>query len=145
MLIDNQLLQPCYQGDVDGTAEQWWPLPHIPQSMRTFVGSCSGPALHQSQRLCLGCRTLRETSPNKNCHLHPQKLTAFRYEAGCVNSVYVCGKVCPCGESVLVCSQEATLHYFCDKMLRDTFSTSSVSTPVLSWDQQKQFISWQIT
>ena len=98
VLIDRQLLQPCYQGGVDGTAEQWWALPHIPQSMRTSVGCCSGPALHQSQRLCLGCRPLREASADENCHLHPQKSTAFRYEAGCVNSVYVCGKVCPCGE-----------------------------------------------
>ena len=58
----------------------------------------------------------------------------------------MCVGKCVLVESILlVCSQEATLHYFCDKILRDTFDTSSVSTPVLYWDQQKQFISWQIT
>lgn len=71
MLIDNQLLQPCCQGNKDGAVGQQWALPHVPPCVRTSASCRSSPALHQSQCLCPESQPLGAAALDETCHLHP--------------------------------------------------------------------------
>ncbi|OWK14451.1 hypothetical protein Celaphus_00000312 [Cervus elaphus hippelaphus] len=76
VLIDNQLLQPCYQGDVDGTAEQW-----------SVVSSLDSPAKTSSMEKKLLIKSKELQDSQDKCHKMEQEMTRLHRRVSEVEAV----------------------------------------------------------